>query len=133
MVDTYFDFFFLKLLFLIIFLHLLILIIIHLMHLCNDILNTFCMWLYWYMSYEKKRKEGNILFNHALNTFYLRLYGVGHMVNDHSEIVREETHFCHIGYSFRLTTRILLYAPSNRQVSTYHGLCYTSSGTLAGT
>ena len=25
------------------------------------------------------RKEGNILFNDALNTFYLRLYGVRHM------------------------------------------------------
>ena len=23
---------------------------------------------------------GNVLFNDALNTFYLRLYGVGHMV-----------------------------------------------------
>ena len=26
--------------------------------------------------------EGNILFNYALNTFYLRLYGIGHMVKD---------------------------------------------------
>ena len=26
------------------------------------------------------RKEGNVLFNDALNTFYLRLYGVIHMV-----------------------------------------------------
>ena len=25
-------------------------------------------------------KEGYVLFNDALNTFYLRLYGVGHMV-----------------------------------------------------
>ena len=32
------------------------------------------------------RKEGNVLFNDALNTFYLRLYGVGHniMVKYHS-------------------------------------------------
>ena len=30
------------------------------------------------------RKEGNVLFNDALNTFYLRLYGVKHMVKDHS-------------------------------------------------
>ena len=30
-------------------------------------------------------KEGNVLFNDALNTFYLRLYGVGHMVKDHSD------------------------------------------------
>ena len=27
--------------------------------------------------------EGNVLFNDALNTFYLRLYGVRHMVKDH--------------------------------------------------
>ena len=26
--------------------------------------------------------EGSILFNDALNTFYLRLYGVGHIVKD---------------------------------------------------
>ena len=31
------------------------------------------------------RKEGNVLFNDALNTFYLRLYGVGYMVNDYSD------------------------------------------------
>ena len=30
-------------------------------------------------------KEENALFNDALNTFYLLLYGVGHMVNGHSE------------------------------------------------
>ena len=31
------------------------------------------------------RKEGNVLFNDALNTFYLRLYGVIHMVKDDSD------------------------------------------------
>ena len=30
-------------------------------------------------------KEGNVLFNDVLNTFYLRLYGVRHMVKDHSD------------------------------------------------
>ena len=34
------------------------------------------------------RKVGNVLFNDALNTFYLRLYGVRHMVKDHSESER---------------------------------------------
>ena len=29
---------------------------------------------------ERERKEGNVLFNDALNTFYLRLYGIGHKV-----------------------------------------------------
>ena len=48
-------------------------------------------------------------------------------------IVRKETRCRHIGYSFRLTARVLLYAPSHRQDSTYHGLCYTSRGALAGT
>ena len=79
-------------------------------------------------------KEGNVLFNDALNTFYLRLYGVGHMVKDHSDSERGNplpSH--HMGYSFRLTARVLLYAPSHRWDSTYHGLCYTSRGALAGT
>ena len=48
-------------------------------------------------------------------------------------IVRKETRCRHIGYSFRLTARVLLYAPSHRQDNTYHGLCYTSRGALAGT
>ena len=30
-------------------------------------------------------KEGNVLFNDSLNTFYLRLYGVRHMVKNHSD------------------------------------------------
>ena len=34
------------------------------------------------------RKEGIVLFNDALNTFYLRLYGVRHMVKDHSDSER---------------------------------------------
>ena len=38
-----------------------------------------------------------------------------------------------MGYSFRLAARVLLYAPSHRQDSTYHGLCCTNRGALAGT
>ena len=34
------------------------------------------------------RKEGNVLVNDALNTFYLRLYGVRHMVKNHSDSER---------------------------------------------
>ena len=76
-----------------------------------------------------RRKEGNILFNDTLNTFYLWLYDVRHMAKDHSDSERGNRH---IGYSYRLTARVLLYAPSHRQDSTYHGLCYTSRGALAG-
>ena len=32
-----------------------------------------------------RKKEGNVLFNDAFNTFYLRLYCVRHMVKDHSD------------------------------------------------
>ena len=78
------------------------------------------------------RKVGKVLFNNALNTFYLWLYGVRHMVKDHSD--SERGNRCrHIGYSFRLAARVLLYASSHRQDNTYHGLCYTSRGALAGT
>ena len=35
------------------------------------------------------RKEGNVLFNDTLNTFYLWLYGVRHMVKNHSDSERE--------------------------------------------
>ena len=31
----------------------------------------------------------NVLFNNALSTFYLRLYGTGHMVKDHSDSKRK--------------------------------------------
>ena len=69
-------------------------------------------------------KEGNVLFNDALNTFYLRLYGVRHMLKDHSDRERG---------NLRLAARVLLYASSHRQDNTYHGLCYTRRGALAGT
>ena len=46
--------------------------------------------------------------------------------------MKEETRCRHMGYSFRLTARVLLYASSHIQDNTYHGLCYTSRGTLAG-
>ena len=36
----------------------------------------------------EKVVEGSVLFNDALNTFYLRLYGVGHMVKEHSDSER---------------------------------------------
>ena len=42
------------------------------------------MWLDW----DGKERKGNVLFNDALNTFYLRLYGVRHMVKDHSDSER---------------------------------------------
>ena len=50
----------------------------------------FILWLYGVRHmvkfvYKERMKEGNVLFNDTLNTFYLRLYGVGYMVKDHSD------------------------------------------------
>ena len=59
------------------------------------------------------RKEGNVLFNDALNTFYLWLYGITHIVKDHSDSEREETRCRYMGYSFRLAAWVLLYASSH--------------------
>ena len=56
------------------------------------------------------RKEGNVLFNDDLNTFYLRLYGVGHMLEDHSDRERGNPLPPH-GLLF--PARVLLYAPSH--------------------
>ena len=45
-----------------------------------------------------RRKEGNVLFNDALKTFYLRLYGVGHMVRkDMFYLTTYSTHYIY-GY-----------------------------------
>ena len=80
---------------------------------------------------QEGRKEMFYLTTHSTHFIY------GYMASDIQLrtilIVRNETRCRHIGYSFRLTARVLLYAPSHRQDSTYHGLCYTSRGALAGT
>ena len=76
------------------------------------------------------RNEGNVLFNDALNTCYLRLYGVRHMVEDHSDSEKGNPLPPH-GLLFPINSRVILYAPSHRLDSTYHGLCYTSRGALA--
>ena len=36
-------------------------------------------------THGQRERERNVLFNDALNTFYLRLYGDRHMVKDHSD------------------------------------------------
>ena len=82
-----------------------------------------------------------IFFGVEREMFYLTMHSThfiyGYMASDIRLrtilIVRKETCCRHIGYSYRLTARALLYAPSHRQNNTYHGLCYTSRGALAGT
>ena len=78
----------------------------------------------------KREREMFYLTTHSTHFIY------GYMASDiwlrTILIVRKETRCRHIGYSYRLTARVLLYAPSHRQDNTYHGLCYTSRGALAG-
>ena len=88
-----------------------------------------------------KQHDGFVKMEGRKKMFYLTTHSThfiyGYMASDIRLrtilIVRKETRCRHIGYSFRLTARVLLYAPSHRQDSTYHGLCYTSGGALAGT
>ena len=80
---------------------------------------------------SERGRERNVLFKDTHNTLYLRLYGVRHMVKDHSDSEKGNPLPPH-GYSFRLTARVLLYAPSHIQDTTYHSLCYTSREALAG-
>ena len=62
--------------------------------------------------------------------FYLTTHSThfvyGYMASDiwymTTQIARDETRCRHMGYSFRLAARVLLYAPSHRQDNTYHGL-----------
>ena len=68
-------------------------------------------------------KEGNVLFNEALNTFYLRLYGVRHMVKDHSDSERGNP----------LPRRRLLFAISSKSSFMCIIFCYTSRGALGET
>ena len=78
-----------------------------------------------------ERREMFYLTTHSTHFIY------GYMASDiwlrTILIFRKETRCRHIGYSYRLTARILLYAPSHRQDNTYHGLCYTSRGAMAET
>ena len=91
-----------------------------------------CVWFGSFVSFvDQSVCVGiHVLFNDALNTF---IYG--YMASDiwlrTILVVRKETCCRHIGYSYRVTARVLLYAPSPTQDNTYHGLCYTSRGTLA--
>ena len=71
--------------------------------------------------------------NDALNTFYLWLYGIGHMVKDHSDSERENP-LPPYWILFPISSMgSFICRISHRQDSTYHGLCYTSRGALAGT
>ena len=112
----------------------------------NNNNNMNCLWLPIMLILTDEQKRTRMHTSHLLleegrkEMFYLTTHSThfiyGYMASDlwlrTILIVRKETRCRHIGYSFRLTARVLLYA-SHRQDSTYDGLCYTSRGALAGT
>ena len=65
------------------------------------------------------KKEGNVLFNDKLNTFYLRLYCVGHMVKDHSDSKRENP-LLPPGLLFQISSKASFYIhhPTDRRAHT---------------
>ena len=81
--------------------------------------------------YYQGRKEMFYLTTHS--THFIYCYMASDICLRTILIMREETRCRHTGYSFQLAARVLLYAPSHRQDSTYHGLCYTSRGALTVT
>ena len=87
--------------------------------------------------YYRSPKVQSDAFSYDYLTTHTTHYIYGYMTSDiwerTTQIGREETSCRHIGYSFRLPARVLLYASPHRQENTYYGLCYTSCGALAGT
>ena len=75
-------------------------------------------------------KEGSVLFNDTLNTFYLRLYGVRHMVKDHSD--SERGHFPH-GLLFPISSKGSFICSIPQKGKHILRLCCTSRGALART
>ena len=51
----------------------------------SKVLICFCSFVLCLFLYLTRERERNDLFNDTLNTFYLQLYGVRHMVKDDSD------------------------------------------------
>ena len=81
----------------------------------------------------KREREREMFYLTTHSTHFIYGYMASYIWLRTILIVRKETRCRHIGYSYRLTARVLLYASSHRQDNTYHGLCYTSRRALAGT
>ena len=72
-------------------------------------------------------KEGNVLFIDGFNTFYVRLYSIGHMVKSHSDSKRRGNLLA----AFLIGNNRCFIC--NISQTGYHSLCYTSREALAGT
>ena len=82
------------------------------------------------LEYFEGRKEMFYLMTHS--THFIYGYLVSDVVNDLSDSERGNPLPPH-GLLFPNSNKFLLYAPSRKEDSTYHSLCYTSREALAGT
>ena len=82
-------------------------------------------WIIW-------RKEGNVLFSDALNTFYLRFYGVRHMVKYHTDSERGNP-LPPQGLLFPINSKGSFICTIPQTGLHIPRPCYTSRGALAGT
>ena len=76
------------------------------------------------MTFSLGRKEGIVLFNNVLNTFYLRLYGVRNMVKDHSDIEKGNLLLPH-GLFFLISSKGSFICTIPDRIA-HDNLCYTS-------
>ena len=65
------------------------------------------------------------------STFYLWLYGVGHMIKDHSDSERKPAVTTWATHSYYQQLFFYMHHPAEN--NTYHSLCYPSHHTLDGT
>ena len=86
--------------------------------------------IYGYMVPNQRKEWKKMFYLTTHSTHFIYSYMASEISLRTILRVRKETCCCHIGYAYRLTARVLLYAPSHRQDNTYHGLCYTSHNWL---
>ena len=91
---------------------------------------VFCFTEFWTIVLKEEFKAEVDCFFTTHSTHFI--YGVRHMVKDHSDSERGIPLPPH-GILFLISSKGRLYASSNRQDNTYPGLCYTSRRALAGT
>ena len=76
------------------------------------------------------RRKEEMFYLMTYSTHFMYGYMASVIWKSTTQIARDEIYCPHTCYYFRLAARVILYASSQRQDNTYHGLCYTSRGVL---
>ena len=101
-------------------------------YVCIYVRKYVCVYVNKLMNDWMNEREREMFYLTTHSTHFIYCYMASDLWLRTILIVRKEICCRHIGYSYRLTARVLLYAPSHRQDNTYHSLCYTGRGALAG-